>query len=177
MSGQFFFIVFIGLTSATLSFANNETQTTALSTTYDSVIDKNITNIENNTNTSVVEFFGGNEENSTTVDKNLINNPNITSKVEYIENRKKQKYRIRNYSGEPLHTNAQNQNPFVSGARGGRGRQGGGGGGGIDPQIVQLLQNNPRLRTLAEQNPEIAQQIFRNPRLLRDPRIQSNYFY
>ncbi|KPM05517.1 hypothetical protein QR98_0039820 [Sarcoptes scabiei] len=71
---------------------------------------------------------------------------------------------ISNQTGkDPLQVNAQQQNPFISGA---------GGLGGINPQIALLLQNNPRLQMLARQNPIIAQQIMRNPQLLRDPMIQ-----
>ncbi|KAJ6224910.1 hypothetical protein RDWZM_003455 [Blomia tropicalis] len=59
---------------------------------------------------------------------------------------------------DPLMVNAQSPNPFM--AR------------GVNPQIAMMLQNNPRLQMLARQNPLIAQQIMRNPQLLRDPQIQ-----
>lgn len=62
---------------------------------------------------------------------------------------------------DPLQVNAQQQNPFLSNVP-----------GGINPQIAMMLQNNPRLQMLARQNPIVAQQIMRNPQLLRDPQIQ-----
>lgn len=65
------------------------------------------------------------------------------------------------HSKDPLQVNAQQQNPFVSNVP-----------GGINPQIAMMLQNNPRLQMLARQNPIVAQQIMRNPQLLRDPQIQ-----
>lgn len=71
---------------------------------------------------------------------------------------------------DPMKVDAQQQNPFMANRGGGSG-----GGGGINPQIAMLLRNNPRLQLLAQQNPVIAQQIMRNPQLLRDPIIQSKY--
>ena len=73
---------------------------------------------------------------------------------------------------DPLEVNAQQQNPFLANRM-----SGGGGGGGINPQIAMILRNNPRLQLLAQQNPVMAQQIMRNPQLLRDPIIQSNFFF
>ena len=65
---------------------------------------------------------------------------------------------------DPLQVNAQQQNPFLSNVP-----------GGINPQIAMMLQNNPRLQMLARQNPIVAQQIMRNPQLLRDPQIQRSF--
>lgn len=63
---------------------------------------------------------------------------------------------------DPLIGKAQSPNPMLSNLP-----------GGINPQVAMVLRNNPRLLMLARQNPIIAQQIMRNPQLLRDPQIQS----
>ena len=47
---------------------------------------------------------------------------------------------------------------------------------GLPPQVSMILQNNPRLMMLARQNPIVAQQIMRNPQMLRDPAVLSEFF-
>lgn len=66
---------------------------------------------------------------------------------------------------DPMVGNAQSPNPMLSNLP-----------GGINPQVAMILRNNPRLQQLARQNPIIAQQIIRNPQLLRDPQIQREFF-
>ena len=135
-------IVCIGLTAAQ-TIKNNETATEWAPPHVVSA-GNNLTNSETNANSSLIEFFGPIEEKSTPVDQNIIQKANITSKVEY----KKKKYRIKNYGQDPLQSNAQSPNPFVSGAPGSRGSRRGP-GSGIDPQIALLLQNNPRIPEIA----------------------------
>lgn len=135
---------------------NNQTDVSTLNTTQ---IDNFAPSVDNNNNINVNESII--KKSSDYVPANITyTGPNLSGKNFTKSNANVYEAITNMQPKDPLQVNAQQQNPFMT-------------TGGINPQIAMLLRNNPRLQMLARQNPIIAQQIIRNPQLLRDPMIQS----